>query len=323
MRKIEPSLYLLEVELPKSPLKSVNCYFILGHKRHLLIDTAFNHETCELSILAQLGELGVTIEDTDIFVTHLHVDHSGLIARLKRPTNEIYASPQDKALIDGFQQPQRWGWVADNNELMGIPESYKLRIEDHVAYRMRPDKIVDITTVSEGHKLSIGGFELEVIDLPGHTPGHIGLWESNRGYLFCGDHILSDISTNTTAWDLDNDYLTMYRESLLKVRGMPTQKLFTAHRNPPKDTNARIDELLDHQHLRSRRVLEILGASPTAMSVFEMALQMEWSIPVPLLEAHPQQLWFACSETLAHLQSLWRSSQVTRSSQHGILYYSL
>ena len=125
MRNIGENLYLLELELPNSPLKAINCYFIKGQDRHLLIDTAFNHDNCEQSLLAQFDELGVALEDTDIFLTHMHVDHSGLIDRLKRPQNTVYAHEKDKVLIDGFQNPQHWNWITDNNRLTATPDAIR------------------------------------------------------------------------------------------------------------------------------------------------------------------------------------------------------
>jgi hypothetical protein len=104
---------------------------------------------------------------------------------------------------------------------------------------------------------------------------------------------------------------------------MPVQRLFVAHRSPPKDTNARIDAILAHHALRGRRVLEILGESPAGKSAFEVALRLEWSVSVPLLEAHPLQRWLVCSEALAHLQSLRFDSLVTCRDEDGVLRYSL
>jgi glyoxylase-like metal-dependent hydrolase (beta-lactamase superfamily II) len=75
---------------------------------------------------------------------------------------------------------------------------------------MCPSGDVDITVLREGDRLKVGEYNLEVVDLPGHTPGQIGLWEADKGYLFSGDHILSDISPNISAWDLEVDYLDVY-----------------------------------------------------------------------------------------------------------------
>ncbi len=322
MRKLEENLYLLPVELPESPLRRVNCHLIRGESRHLLIDTAFNHDECERSLLEQLGEAGVRIEDTDIFVTHMHVDHCGLIGRLKRSENKIYAGKIDKSLIEGYRSPERWEWVDAANRQMGIPEDRLLRTKAQVGYQLRYIPPVEIEVMPEGGRLDYGGFSLEAISLPGHTPGQMGLWDAARGYLFPGDHILADISPNITAWDLENDYLKQFRQSLLKVRAMPVKKIFPAHRKPPADINARIDELLRHHDERMAEVLAVIGSPPGGMSVYDTALLLEWNMRKPISQAHPQQVWFACVETMAHLQSLMFDGTVRREERGGVLYYS-
>ena len=48
--------------------------------------------------------------------------------------------------------------------------------------------------LKEGKKISIDPFEFKVFLTPGHSPGHICLYEPNRKLLFTGDHILPEIT---------------------------------------------------------------------------------------------------------------------------------
>ena len=41
--------------------------------------------------------------------------------------------------------------------------------------------------VEEGDIVDIGNRHFEVLHLPGHSPGSIGLWEASTGTLFSGD----------------------------------------------------------------------------------------------------------------------------------------
>ncbi len=75
-----PNFYRLEIPLPQNPLKYLNSYLIKGQGRNLLIDTGFNQEVCKNALLDGLRTLEVSLEETDIFITHLHADHSGLIS---------------------------------------------------------------------------------------------------------------------------------------------------------------------------------------------------------------------------------------------------
>ena len=44
-------------------------------------------------------------------------------------------------------------------------------------------------TVEEGDVIDLGDRRFEVLHLPGHSPGSIGLWEAESGVLFSGDAI--------------------------------------------------------------------------------------------------------------------------------------
>ena len=94
------------------------------------------------------------------------------------------------------------------------------------------------------------------MDLSGHSPGQIGLFDDNCGVMFCGDHVLDKISPNISTYDLETDYLALYLKNLKAIRNLPVRHLLTAHRelpdNPQKTyryvdsppTKQRLDEVL-------------------------------------------------------------------------------
>jgi glyoxylase-like metal-dependent hydrolase (beta-lactamase superfamily II) len=77
VEEIVPNLYHAEIPLPRSPLKWLNSYIVKGGNRFLIVDTGFNSEECLNEMNANLQKLGVDLNRTDIFITHLHVDHIG------------------------------------------------------------------------------------------------------------------------------------------------------------------------------------------------------------------------------------------------------
>jgi glyoxylase-like metal-dependent hydrolase (beta-lactamase superfamily II) len=48
---------------------------------------------------------------------------------------------------------------------------------------------LDYTPIEDGHQLLFDGREMQVIHLPGHTPGSLLLYDREHGYLFSGDTI--------------------------------------------------------------------------------------------------------------------------------------
>ena len=80
--------------LPNNPLKALNAYLIKGRDRNLLVDTGFNREECRRALLGGLRLLDAPLDQTDIFITHLHVDHSGALVEIhkKFPEAPIYCT---------------------------------------------------------------------------------------------------------------------------------------------------------------------------------------------------------------------------------------
>ena len=88
-------MYQLEIPLPNNPLRALNSYIIKGKQRNLIIDTGFNREECLDAMLSGLASLEVDLSVTDLFITHLHADHSGLISHLATGTSQVFCSRID------------------------------------------------------------------------------------------------------------------------------------------------------------------------------------------------------------------------------------
>lgn len=66
--------------------------------------------------------------------------------------------------------------------------------------------------------LEVGGYRLEVLRTPGHTPSHLCLWMAEQQVMFTGDHVLFDITPNITRWPNLENALGCYLRSLKQVR---------------------------------------------------------------------------------------------------------
>ena len=58
---------------------------------------------------------------------------------------------------------------------------------DHPGYRHCSKEPVEFRFVREGDRIEVGQYSFKVIDIPGHTPGHIAFYEPVDGLLFVGD----------------------------------------------------------------------------------------------------------------------------------------
>ncbi len=316
---VYPAIHQLEIPLPGNPLKAINTYLIKGSTRNLIIDTGFNTEDGRTRLMGAMAELKMKPQDTDLLITHLHSDHSGLAAHLGNEGMTVYAGRTDGAKINEMTHRSYWQKFEALNSLMGM-EQDAISFEEHPGFKYCPKEPVDFKLLDEGDLLELGGFTLRVLDIPGHTPGHIGLYEAEKQLFFAGDHILDKISPNIAFWGFEQDILALYLENLDKVRALPVDYCFTAHRNILRDHTRRIDELKDHHRQRLAEILGILASGPK--TVRQTAAAMHWDLRISDWEQFPaNQKWFAAGEAMAHLEHLVSTGLAIKTMEAGILYY--
>ena len=168
----------------------------------------------------------------------------------------------------------------------------------------------------------MGEYSFRVIETPGHSPGHLCLYEDNKKILVSGDHILFDITPNITCWaELENP-LKAYLESLEKVSTLDVNLVLPGHRNGWTDHKKRITELQNHHKSRLNEVLVALGKGDK--SAWDIAPHIKWDINVSSWERFPVvQKWFALGETLAHITFLEADGRVGRRSEDSKIVYFL
>jgi hydroxyacylglutathione hydrolase len=129
-----------------------------GADRGLIIDPGDEDER----ILGAVEQLGLTIEA--ILITHCHFDHIGAVAPVARATGAPVWCPEIEVPV-----------LADIMSFVPWPgfgpyESYEAD-----------------ETVAGGERLELGGFEIDVVFTPGHSPGHVTYSIADEQALFSGD----------------------------------------------------------------------------------------------------------------------------------------
>lgn len=139
------------------------------------------------------------------------------------------------------------------------------------------------------------------IETPGHTRGHICLYEPEKRVLVAGDHILNEITPNITLWSYDRNPLKEYLSSLNKVSKYDVELVLPGHRSLLGDPEKRIRELKKHHEMRAEEVVGILMDGP--QNAFQVAAKMSWDIDCDSWDLFPMtQKWFATGEAIAHLK---------------------
>jgi len=304
------NIYRIPVGLPNNPLKVLNSYLIRDPERSILIDTGFRVRECREDLLAGFDELGEDPGAVDIFLTHLHADHSGLSSDIVGEGKQILISETDGAWLDTLPlEGESWTedkWVKNkaNDILAGMPPYIVDNMEKlSPAFSFAPPGGAHYTCVKDGDVLRAGGYSFRCISTPGHTPGHMCLWEADNSLMFTGDHVLFDITPNITSWPTIDDSLGDYLESLRKIREYPVKTALPGHRKPG-GFHARIDELFLHHEKRLEEVKNIIHETP-GLTAYEVAGRMRWKIRAANWDEFPvSQKIFAVGECMAHLDYL-------------------
>lgn len=155
--------------------------FLLVFTDHLtLIDAGMPGSSDKILSYAQ--DLGRSPEDiTHVLITHGDIDHIGGLAALKAQTGAaIYVHPGDAPLLtgSGWRQPSLGGWKLG---LYRLVRAILRRLVIHYT-PVEADELLEDGDVIDG---------LTVIHTPGHSPGHVVLYDADRKILFTGDAIVN------------------------------------------------------------------------------------------------------------------------------------
>lgn len=157
-------------------LGSVNCYLVETDVGYVLIDTGGSNERANLE--RELEDAGCQPGDLKLIIlTHGDFDHTGNAAYLGEKFGaKIAMHDDDSGMVergDMFWNRNKGGMLfrVMASTLFGFGKSK----------RFKPDLYID-----EEFDLSEYGFDAQVLSIPGHSKGSIGILKAD-GDLFCGD----------------------------------------------------------------------------------------------------------------------------------------
>ena len=163
-------------------------------------------------------------------ITHAHMDHTGGLHEFDVRQGHPAEVDDAKAIEPLLLREQMWPSVAEQMEQAGFPLPEvlieALPREGFDPRSWRPQGASLTTTLDEGDRIDIGSHRLEVLHLPGHTLGSIGLWDEERGVLFSGDCIYAEEPLIDTAPTSD---IAAYVETMKRVRELPVTVVHPGH----------------------------------------------------------------------------------------------
>jgi glyoxylase-like metal-dependent hydrolase (beta-lactamase superfamily II) len=319
----------LPIPAPDGQLNHVNVYLIGGDGDWLLVDTGWNASNTFDALEKQLGETGVGFKDiTRIVITHFHVDHYGLAGRLRELSGaKVAMHRMEKEFVDSryVNMDELLTEIARWLHLHGVPEKELTHLQKaSLGVRKFAVPVLPDIALEGGERISVGPFNFEVLWTPGHSLGHICLYESAKRILLSGDHILPTIFPNVGLHPQSGDNpLGDYLDSLKVCGQLDVDLVLPAHEEVFTDLKKRIGELYHHQEERKEAILGALKDGGS--TAYEISHHLSWivnGVTLSYIELSSLDKRLAVMSALAHLEPLRNGGEVERTSKEGIFFYS-
>ncbi|MFX0187380.1 MAG: MBL fold metallo-hydrolase [Candidatus Hodarchaeota archaeon] len=324
-------IYRFKIDVPFD-VKFVCIYLFRIDDKNILYDAGLNMGNWDKLFYSSLQEINIPIEDIDYcIVSHHHLDHIGLTKKFKRknPNIQIMMSEMTHETLKWETDPNNLEELEkDAKEIakmmlkFGISEAQGKRLVQWFTmwskFRryQKPDKLLQ-----DGDEISFDTNKLEIIWTPGHSIGHICVYDQKNQYLYSGDHILSRITPHIgnflvipkyRNYDFEN-ILDHYLKSLDRIDELNPKIIFPAHQEVIYNPHKRIIEIKEHHKNRLHEISSLIEFNP--MTPVRIS-QMHFGDDLDEINSY-----LALSEVLAHLIYLENQERVKRIEKNGKILF--
>ena len=206
------------------PLLRCNIWHVRGRDRDLLVDTGLGI----VGLAAEIADL--TDKPLTVVATHIHLDHTGNLhefgTRLIHQSEAPLLEKPDLLPLERKYYPQE---IVDDLAAADyeLPEILLTEVPD-AAFRLDQFSAHATTataTLSEGDVVDLGDRAFEVLHLPGHSPGSIGLLDPVGHTLFSGDAVYDGpLLDGLPESDVDD-----YRQTMRRLSDLPVSVVHAGH----------------------------------------------------------------------------------------------
>jgi glyoxylase-like metal-dependent hydrolase (beta-lactamase superfamily II) len=278
----------------------VNVFLFADGDEVDLLDCGMNSDESVAALRAATSQVGAK-RIRRLVVTHIHPDHYGAAGTLAGEGGaDLYLHRLEVPLVNPrYVELEHLVREVHTYLLVnGVPAEEAEVLSNSQRALSQLVKPADPAVQLDGaERLDMGKRELRVEWTPGHSPGHICLYETKEKLLFAGDHMLPELSPNIGLHPQSTpDPLHEYLEGLERLAAYEPLKIMPAHGRPFHDAAGRVAALVAHHRRRLDQITEIVAGGEH--SAWQVALEL-WGERDNLYEKR-----LALQEALAHLQAL-------------------
>jgi glyoxylase-like metal-dependent hydrolase (beta-lactamase superfamily II) len=328
MQEIIPGIYWFKLPMitsDESGLSFVNVYAIRGNSGYLLVDAGWNTEESFAALKKGMAEIGADVKDiSQVLVTHVHPDHYGMAGRVKKISGASLAMHH---IEKDFIEPRYVSMEVLLNQIDRLLEANGVplkMVKDLSNATVGLEKYVVPTqpdiTLHNGETVTTGLFTFRVIWTPGHSSGHICLYEPEKKIMLSGDHILPTITPNVSVHPqaIENP-LGRYCDSLNELIKLEVKLTLPGHEKPFASFKKRIEEILKHHEQRNQEILAALANK--SRTSFQIAREISWGLQGSWSSLPDFHKRMAVLETLAHLEMMATRGRVDRLPGEDIMLF--
>lgn len=214
------------VEPAVHPFLRANCWLVRGADRDLLVDAGLG----VADLAAEVSRHST--RQPLLFVTHAHYDHAGgAHAFAERWCHRAEAAaivePEQDPLVTADLPPAFRVALAADDPGGSVPP-YLVDAVPHPGWRPEGYRVVaapPTRVLDDGDVVDLGDRRLEVVHLPGHTPGSAGLFDRDTGTLFSGDVVYDGELLD----ELPESDIVAYLDSMRRLMTLPVRVVHAGH----------------------------------------------------------------------------------------------
>jgi glyoxylase-like metal-dependent hydrolase (beta-lactamase superfamily II) len=188
-------------------------YLLEGDDSSMIVSGGMSYIVSD--ILQQFNEFGIDEKRIKkLLILHSHFDHVGIVPFIKRrhPKIEVYASQR------GWEVLQMDKAILTINEFGRNVARRMGKGDVYSAYDLEWRKDVSGTTIREGNRIDLGGLEVSILEIPGHSSCCIAAYVPEIKALFPTDG--GGIPFDKTIVSSGNSNYTQYQQSLERLKDL-------------------------------------------------------------------------------------------------------